>query len=229
MKKIEREINPFTDRKVAEEWIISIEGEQGIRSKELYPCLETWAKEVSPRLLVDIGAGQGVCADHVQFGETYYIGIEPSLYLVERAKNNYNKENREFIIGDAYKLPLEDNVADAILSVNVWFHLKDISLASRELSRVLKTGGKFLVSTANPASHDIWRKMYFDAVEDEEKIDGKVKVPINPMSRNIFYKHTNVAIREAFEQNGLKVEKEEDIGFLGEKRPLFINYFGFKL
>lgn len=224
------EPNPFLDEKVALEWINSIENESKmIRDNELYPVLEKWAKEVSPKLLVDIGAGQGICADHVQFGETYYVGIEPSEFLVKRASEKYKQENREFIVGDAYKLPLQDKVVDAALSVNVWFHLKDLALASRELSRVLASGGKFLISTANPKAYDIWRKMYFDAQEDDEKIDGKVNVPVNPLSRNIFYKHTRDSILNAIKENGLQVDKEEDIGFLEFKDSLFVNYFGHKL
>lgn len=224
-----QEENPFEDPQIAGEWINSVENERGLfRDTKLYPALEKWAKDTAPKILVDIGSGQGVCADHVQLGTTRYIGVEPSLALVERAKRRYAKADREFVVGNAYKLPVADESADAALSVNVWFHLGDLNTASRELARILQRGGNFLVSTAHPDSYDIWRKMYIDATEDGRKMVGKVTIPVNPLSRNVFYKHTLGEILGAFEKNGLKVDGVEPMSFLNPTRPIFINFFGHK-
>ncbi|MFA7252665.1 MAG: class I SAM-dependent methyltransferase [Candidatus Paceibacterota bacterium] len=225
------EDNPFEDETVAKQWINSVENEKGrIRERETYPKLKAWSDLIKPKIIVDIGSGQGVCADYVQAPDGKYIGIEPSSVLVERAKELYSRKDREFLVGNAYQLPIQDESADTALSVNVWFHLEDLDLASQELARVLKAGGNFLISTANPNSLDIWRTWYFDAIEDDKKIDGGVNVPVNPMSRNVFYKHTIEEIKSHLTKHGLEITKEEEFGFIEPSfdRPLFINFFGCK-
>ncbi|HEU0081161.1 MAG TPA: class I SAM-dependent methyltransferase [Candidatus Paceibacterota bacterium] len=225
------EDNPFEDATVAKEWINSIENERGmIREKELLPLIKKWAEEVRPKVLIDIGMGQGGCADYVQLEGTSYIGVEPSLPLVERAKEKHQKKDREFIVGNAYELPVANGIADAALSINVWFHLRDLDTGSKELSRVLKSGGKFLICTASPDAYEEWDARYdADAKRDGKVIDGRVYVPINPLSRNIFFKHSIEEIMSAFTKNGLVVDKTELNGiFDRSKIPLFINFFGHK-
>lgn len=47
--------------------------------------------------------------------------------------------------------------------------------------------------------------------------------------RNILYKHSNESMMNAFKKHGLIVDSKEDIGFVDNGRPLFINYFGYKI
>ena len=54
------EDNPFEDEKIAKEWIHSVENERGmIREKELLPMLRKWVVNIKPKVVVDIGMGQG--------------------------------------------------------------------------------------------------------------------------------------------------------------------------
>ncbi len=226
------EDNPFEDEIVAKEWINSIENEKGmIRERELLPLLKKWSEDVQPETIVDIGMGQGGCVDSVQLkNTTRYIGIEPSKILVDRAIEKFSGVNREFVEGNAYHLPVADNVAGAAFSVNVWFHLKDLDTASKELSRVLKPGGKFLICTANPGAYKEWASRFDkDAKVDEKVIDGMVYVPINPLSRNLFFKHTMEEMLDAFTRNNLIVDRTELNGIFDRSTiPLFINFFGHK-
>ncbi len=229
------EDNPFEDEKVAKEWINSIENEKGmIRERELFPMLSKWAEENDFGTIVDIGMGQGGCADSVQVRKNIkYIGIEPSLPLVNRAIEKHSRENREFVVGSAYDLPLDDGVAGAAFAINVWFHLKNLQAASKELSRILKPGGKFLICTANPEAYDDWKSRFdADAKEDEESIDGRIYVPVNPLSRNLFFKHPMNKIMDAFRDNGLTVDRSKTNGIFDSRNgpivPLFINFFGHK-
>lgn len=223
--------NPFEDIEVAKQWINSVENEKGmIRDKEIYPKLKKWIESIYPKIVLDIGSGQGICADKVQIEGSNYIGIEPSSILVERAKELYSKEGRKFLVGDAYKLPVSNKLIDAAFSINVWFHLENLGLASKELCRVLKKEGKFLIITANPRVYNIWRSMYFEATEDEKKIDGKVNVPINPMSRNIFYKHAYDEIRNKLVEQNLIIDNIDEFGFVSSftDKPIFICITGHK-
>lgn len=229
-KNLPRQENPFEDEQVAQEWIRSVEGEKGfLRDREIYPRLQRWTEQVSPQVLIEIGAGQGICAERCEMKSGKYIGIEPSLSLVKRAKELYENTQRRFVAGSAYKLPLADISADAAFSVNVWFHLEDLDTASRELSRILKSNGKFLIITANPDPEltKLWESWYDDVTKEGKKLVGKINIPINPLSKNVFYQHTFQEIMEALEKNGLKVGKIEPFGN-SDNQDIFIEITGQK-
>jgi ubiquinone/menaquinone biosynthesis C-methylase UbiE len=138
-KATSKEENPFEDPIVAAQWIQSRESEEDrIYTDELVPLLQSWMNDVSPKTLVDIGSGQGITSELFP-KETNYIGVEPSSVLVERAKEKY--PHRDWKIGSAYQLPVDDSQADTALSINVWFHLENIYTATRELARVLNNVG----------------------------------------------------------------------------------------
>lgn len=230
-QKVKYEDNPFEDEIIAREWINSVENERGlIRDKETYPLLRRWAEKVRPKVIVEIGSGQGICADKVQLPGTQYVGVEPSQFLVERARELYPSQDREFTIGNAYTLPLSDEYADAVFSVNVWFHLENLQKASGELARILKPGGNFLISTAHPDSYSVWESFFFDPKIEGKKIDGKVRVPVNPLSRTVIYKHSLREIEDALTENGLVVEGTEGFGSIEEYKDkgIFISIFGHK-
>ncbi|BAZ80600.1 glycosyltransferase [Sphaerospermopsis kisseleviana CS-549] len=52
------------------------------------------------------------------------------------------------VVGDAHNLPFNDEVFDAVVCFNVFEHLHNPVLASREIFRVLKPGGKLILHTA---------------------------------------------------------------------------------
>lgn len=202
------EENPFTDPAIAEQWAQSVEGEQGLwRDQTLYPALQSWLQSFSPNAtIVDIGSGQGRVATELH-GYGKYIGVEPSAFLTKRAEELYASPERDFIIGNAYNLPLPDNFADGALSINVWFHLADTDKAATELARVLKTGGTFFISTADNDSLEIWKTMYINPQIDKQKMRGEVRVPIVHMSMNTFYFQPNDSVVEMLQKHGLIVRK----------------------
>lgn len=202
--------NPFIQDVVAEEWIQSVEGEtDNVRDKEIYPLLRNWFAPCG--VVIDVGSGQGLCSTKID-GYEKYIGVEPSPRLVDRARELYSRKDREFIVGDAYNLPLENETADSVFSINVWFHLGDVNKSSSELSRVLKRGGKFLIVTADNDEIDLWKSFYINPEIDEEKMVGEVKVPVVNLSRNTFYFHTNQGIVDSLAKNGLKTNTLKKLG-----------------
>ena len=113
-----KEENPFEEKRGAEEWIHAVENERGtIRDNEIYPQLTAWVNNIKPPIIVDIGAGQGICSTKLGTDYREYIGIEPSKYLVARANKLYKKDGRKFLIGSVYNIPLESNIANAVFSI----------------------------------------------------------------------------------------------------------------
>jgi len=66
------------------------------------------------------------------------------------------------VVGDAHKLPFEDDEFDVLLCTEVLEHLHSPHLAANEMRRVLKSGGKLVLSTRfiypiHDSPHDYFR------------------------------------------------------------------------
>lgn len=212
------EENPFEDTKIAQEWVNWVETKdyKGTRYTEIYPCLTKWIQEAQPKTIVDVGSGQGIASEYLGVKDIQYIGVEPSVPLLERAEELYKEKNKRFIVGNAYNLPLPDESIDAVFSIGVWFHLKNINTASSELARTLKHGGRFLIITANPATYYIWKTFFIEAEERGEMITGKISIRGHALSRNDFYFHPLEKITRALEESGLVIDEIDNLGYKKE-------------
>ncbi len=226
MEKVEG--NPFEDEAIAAEWIIGVESEKGqIRDNEIYPRLKSWSASMAGTI-VDIGAGQGIASIHVSPG-LEYMGVEPSLSLVQRAEKLYAASQRQFVVGNAYSLPIEDESVAGCFSINVWFHLAELNKAAKEMARILKAGGTFLIITANPSAYGIWEDMYTDVKREGNMIVGKVRLLTNTLSKNTFYQHTEASILDALGTAGLRVDSIEAFGKIENNSDnIFISITGHK-
>ena len=97
-----------------------------------------------------------------------------------------------------------------------------------ELARILAKDGEFNIITANPESYDVWRTFFEDYSEDGKLISGKVRIPINPLSRNDFYMHTMDEMISALEDAGLEIVSTKPIGTISTypEQPLFVSVQG---
>lgn len=207
--------NLFEDKIIAEQWIKSIEtDESSTRDKEIYPFLLGWTKEINPKIIVEIGAGQGICSSKIDITNNEYIGIEPSTYLVDRAKELYKEDtNKKFIIADSYNTTLADESVDAIFSIGVWFHIEDLDGVHKEMSRILKKGGKFVIFNANPELYNIWESWFEDYEKEKNVIKGKFRISKDLSFENIFYLHSEKEILDSMNKFNLKVNSIQKFGF----------------
>lgn len=224
------EENPFVNQEIAKQWATSVEIENGNwRDRVLYPTMQQWIETIGVKspVVLDIGAGQGRGSTEIH-GYGKYIGVEPSPFLVDRAKELYSAPDREFVIGNAYEVPVDDASADGVISVNVLFHLANIEKAIEEMARVLKTNGSFFLNTANNDSLEIWKKAYTDLIVDEKKMQGRLRVPGAELALNTLYFQPNQLVIDTLEKYGLHAEK---ISYSCEKegRMLFITIEGRKV
>lgn len=100
--------------------------------------------------LVDIGGGFGrLASSYLPFFKKCLV-IDPSVNLLKKGKDIYKREQKiSFSLGSLPKLDLEDNSADCALLIRVIHHLKDPLMSFREISRILKPKGFFIVEFAN--------------------------------------------------------------------------------
>lgn len=102
--------------------------------------------------VVDLGSGAGndCFIARAETGETgRVIGIDFTPEMVAKAKVNATSRglsNVEFYQGDIEELPLEDNLADVIVSNCVLNLVPNKAKVFQEIQRVLKPGGHFSIS-----------------------------------------------------------------------------------
>lgn len=143
-----------------EQWIKMIEGEQGkIRENDLYPKLENWVDEVNPKMILDLGCGQGICCDKINLNNREYYGVDISSILIKRANELYGNPNRKFILKNVTELPFDNNFFDAVFSIAVLHLLENPTAFYKEMGRVLKTNGHFFILTADSEFENEWKKL----------------------------------------------------------------------
>lgn len=103
-------------------------------------------------VVLDLGSGAGFDAflSAQRVGKTgRVIGVDMTPEMVAKAKENAKKGNYanvEFCLGEIEKLPVEDNSIDVIISNCVINLSPDKETVFKEAYRVLKAGGRLMVS-----------------------------------------------------------------------------------
>lgn len=102
--------------------------------------------------VIDLGSGAGndCFIARSETGETgKVIGIDFTQSMIDKARKNVDKlgfNNVEFREGDIDNMPVNDNVADVIVSNCVLNLVPDKKAVFSEIERVLKPGGHFSIS-----------------------------------------------------------------------------------
>ncbi len=111
-----------------------------------------YAKPQKGETCVDLGSGRGndVIRMAEEVGDSGFVyGIDISDGMISKAKANLEKfdvNNAAIIKSELEKLPLADNCADLIISNCTINHSSDKQSVWNEAYRILKPGGRFVVS-----------------------------------------------------------------------------------
>ena len=87
--------------------------------------------------VLDLGSGTGAAFQQLQNLEVTAIDPDEKMLQLNKFKNK--------IIGGAEDLPFPDNSFDSVYCAFVWRNLNDSGLGLKEVYRVLKPGGKFIL------------------------------------------------------------------------------------
>ncbi|HBE78806.1 MAG TPA: hypothetical protein DDW65_13675 [Firmicutes bacterium] len=115
--------------------------------------------------VADIGTGTGYLAK----GLAKYAGkinaIDSSAAMLEVAASDFLKmglTNIEPLAGDAHDLPLEDASQDMVFANLVLHHLSEPTLSIAEMFRVLKPGGRCIITDVKQHNHQWVKQEKFD-------------------------------------------------------------------
>jgi ubiquinone/menaquinone biosynthesis C-methylase UbiE len=135
--------------------------------------------------VLDFGCGTGVFSRIIKIKEpdAFVFGIDPDSKALEIAKKKTLQQNLkiDYLIGGAQKIPFSDNKFDLVTSTLVFHHLPTElkKEALKEIKRVLKPGGVFILTDLGKPKSKIWTFMslftvYFE--EGRDNYEGKISL-----------------------------------------------------
>jgi ubiquinone/menaquinone biosynthesis C-methylase UbiE len=102
---------------------------------------------VKGKVILDIASGEGYGSTMLSYGADYVYGIDIDVKSVEHAKQKYKSKNVEYKVGSCTDIPLHDSSVDIVVSFETIEHITDHDQMMSEVRRVLKPGGKLIISS----------------------------------------------------------------------------------
>jgi ubiquinone/menaquinone biosynthesis C-methylase UbiE len=126
--------------------------------------------------VLDVGCGSGGVIRQLARGLGIdAVGLDPSPKMIDVARAEAGRWG-EFLVGQAEQLPFEPESFDGVVMRWVVHHL-DRPAAFAEIRRVLRPGGRLVVTTTDPGAVDtFWMAPYFPsyvAIERRRFPDGE--------------------------------------------------------
>ena len=111
----------------------------------------------------DIGAGTGFISEGLLEHGLTVVAIDQSNEMLDVMKQKFKSTNNiEYKIGVAEELPIESSSLDYAFA-NMFLHHVDIPLlAIKEMVRILKPGGKIVITDLDKHSHEFLVKEQYD-------------------------------------------------------------------
>ncbi len=98
-------------------------------------------------MMLDLGCGNGAQTIYFASSVGRIIGVD--VISIQRAERSVGKDHFDFVRADAGNLPFSDESFDIVTAFEVLEHFPDDYLACREVARVLKSSGRFILSVPN--------------------------------------------------------------------------------
>jgi ubiquinone/menaquinone biosynthesis C-methylase UbiE len=121
------------------------------------------AADIKPSSIVaDVGVGTGFLAEGALAAGARVIGIDSSESMLAEARRRFAGQDFEARKGEINSLPLRTGEVDVVLANMVLHHAPDPPRGIREMSRVLKQGGRLVITDADSHEHEWLRTEQHD-------------------------------------------------------------------
>ena len=121
--------------------------------------VRSFLKNMNADDVLDLGCGSGLMLSALSKGDVNLTGIDVSVEAIEYCRKRM--PSGVFYKIDAHTLPLGDRSQDLVLALDVFEHAKEDGKLVREVYRVLKPGGKLIVTV--PSYQSLFGKHDEDA------------------------------------------------------------------
>ena len=110
----------------------------------------------NPPTIVDIGSGPGILLIEIRklLEDAMLIGVDSSPSMLDIANEKVrelNLKHLEFKLGPAEQIPIDQEQIDVVVCLNSFHDFHDAKQTIKEVSRILKSGGLFILKDKNGA------------------------------------------------------------------------------
>jgi ubiquinone/menaquinone biosynthesis C-methylase UbiE len=184
------------------------EPEGNVLSKVWYQKVRAALPNLNGLRVLEIGCGRGEFSAYVHstYPKANLIAADFSAGAIEVCKRRFQPSSTlQFRVEDATKLSFNDEQFDVVICCETLEHIPEVHKAVKEISRVLKNGGEFFITTPSylNAYAIVWLKCWL-LNKPFESGQG-----IQPFEH--FY--TSRFVRSLFRQSRLKVDKSTSSHF----------------
>lgn len=186
--------------------------------------------DITDKIILEAGCGDGFFIKNLlKQNPEKIIGIDISEWLLEYAKQEVKSDKVEFFQMDLRKkLDFQNNIFDTVVSYNVLQEIEDIATPLREMTRVLKKGGKMIFSITHPLYHlfvigkETKGKNPIENLRRYTKIEATHSLTIEGFDEFVVYRKPISLYVNEISKNGLKIIEMRDI--IIEKKCGELNY-----
>ena len=160
------------------------------RVQETIPAIR-WLRPKRGERILDIGCGEGSYNYRIGLQGAYVLGFDLNRPQLRRAIDYHKTSSTSYFCADAGILTLHSGQFDTVMSVCVFEHLQNDRDTLNEIWRVLRPGGRILLtldSLTHKSIDDTWRDLH-------RKRHSVVQ----------FYSHGSVAV--LLEESGFKLNR----------------------
>ncbi|MCK2218437.1 class I SAM-dependent methyltransferase [Actinomadura sp. ATCC 31491] len=186
------------------------------------PAMLDLAGDVAGRRVLDAGCGSGPLFAALRDRGAIVTGIDASAGMLEQARRRLGADADLRVADLGAPLPFPDDAFDDVVASLVLHYLKDWGPALAELRRVLRPGGRLLVSVDHPFVITLTQCM---AGEKPQYFEIRNRVEEWTMggqtARLSFWDRPLHAMTEAFTAAGFRIGVISEPPFVPEARELF--------
>lgn len=111
----------------------------------------------------DIGAGTGFISEGLLKQNINVIAVDQSEEMLNLLKNKFSSYgNLKCIQGTDNKLPIQDNEVDYVFANMFLHHVKEPIIAIKEMARILKPGGKLVITDLDEHNFEFLKTEQYD-------------------------------------------------------------------
>ena len=115
------------------------------------------------QIVVDLGCGTGYLTEKVPLDQVSVIAIDQSQEMLTTMREKFGPNAPiDYRVGLADNLPIDSNSVDVVMSNMYLHHVEDPQLAIAEMGRILKPGGKMILSDLRSHDYEFLRTEHHD-------------------------------------------------------------------
>ncbi|MGW2147049.1 class I SAM-dependent methyltransferase [Nonomuraea bangladeshensis] len=190
------------------------------------PAMLELAGDVAGRRILDAGCGAGPLFAALRERGAVVTGVDASAGMLELARRRLGADADLRVVDLAGPLPFPDDTFDDVIASLVLHYLEDWGPTLAEVRRVLKPGGRLLVSVDHPFVITLMQQAagekpkYFETRDrTEEWVMGGQTTTLSFWDRPLH------AMTEAFTAAGFRISVISEPPFVPEARDLFPEEF----